>query len=231
MKKFTIIYLVAGLIIAFAVAPASGAPKYDDFWAEVGGDSTSWNVLNAGGGSGWPGPSSPQWFPYPQPRDTALTDPWGNQENRPAWWNQWFYNDPYDPDRWKIITLTFKATQLNPQLPASGQVTINWSTPPWSPNPTAPPLVDGIPGQVVYIGRDNPTDFSIPIGGGEYNFKLANYILPIEYNPEWVSIDIRGDNFMIEGKLVHECVPAPGAILLGSLGVGIVGWLRRRRAL
>ena len=61
----------------------------------------------------------------------------------------------------------------------------------------------------------------------------------IEPNPQKEDIDIEiiaasgtGGNIYLDWAHVDTiCIPAPGAIILGSLGVGLVGWLRRRKSL
>jgi len=68
--------------------------------------------------------------------------------------------------------------------------------------------------EAVTLGADNQITWS-----GIGNIKIANLY----------TYDSNGDIQFHQSQLIS--VPAPGAILLGSIGIGFVGWLRRRRAM
>ncbi|RKY07964.1 MAG: hypothetical protein DRP66_05565 [Planctomycetota bacterium] len=194
-----------------------------EFNVEVGGDSGDWNQLvpSASGGDGWAQPGSgDQWLPYPQPDDPIEDEqvPPNPEVTWAGWWNEWWYDDPYDPDRVKDISFSFDYTRPNDQEIGFAGITVNWSTTDWSINPPTgvnpsqqPPTSDFDPANpsVAWVGRANIGTITLDAANPSGHYS-DSYRLPIPYNPEWVSIDVRGYNFnLANGQLTHECLPDP----------------------
>lgn len=208
--------------------PSEGATHVESTGAQMGefnvivrGTPTLWNQLDQGasGGDGWVDPDTgDQWLPYPQDDPEQDEDTPPNVEDWPTWWNEWWYDDPYDKDRIKVISLSFDYAKTDSQMDGYAIVTVNWSTTDWSINPppgidpsAQPPLEDFDPTNpsVAWVGRAD-ADRIILDDANPSGHYATTYQLPIPYNPEWVSIDVRGYNFAINnGQITHECLEDP----------------------
>lgn len=220
MKKLGYVLALAALV-AFFAAPASAQAHEDNFWVELDGGGIL-NPINSGG-TGFPYPGEPgedglgEWFFYP------LTD----------WWNQWFYDDPYDPERVKKVIIEVVVERVDDGLPAFLTLALNYSTGLWSevgnpePEPRVPPIGPflDLPEEESFIVREILFEGPIEPGQPPMVFK---WVIE-DYNPEWVSIDVRGMNVRITevapGTIRHYCmdgIPAVsewGLIVMLMLGL------------
>jgi hypothetical protein len=150
-------------------------------------------------GSGYNGG---MWYPY--------------MNNDPTWWNVWFYDHPFTYDRRKTITIDVYIDVFDPNYETFIEIAINWSTDLWSlnGNPPGQPRVPPLPPltadeEHAYIQRATIDVFDpygpVPLTPGWYNY---TFVID-EYNPEWISIDIRGYNFWFaqESSISHVCEP------------------------
>ncbi|MBN1845644.1 MAG: hypothetical protein JW810_08180 [Sedimentisphaerales bacterium] len=163
------------------------ATRVDDFWVMV----NMYGQVVEGGGSGF---NNGEWYFYDQT----------------AWWNEWFYDHPFDSERKKVIKLTMNIQALNPGAMSFVEVVYNWSTPEWPPGQPQPPIPPLPAPEEVFIARSEPIfAFEGPLPGPDTEPILVvdEFEIP-DYNPEWISIDVRGMNFVItDGVITHACVP------------------------
>jgi hypothetical protein len=204
--KYCLVAFVLAAFLVFLAAPPSAMAVVDEFHVKIGNN----NELISGGGSGY---DEGTWYYYPNTK----------------WWNEWFYNAPFDPTRWKEIDVEFTISPTSADSWAV--VTINWSTPEWSAlgndHPPLPENVDQFPWlEYKYIARA-PALFADELSDKMF---ICDEFDILDYNPEWVSIDVMGQNFEItDGWIDHRCVPIPSAVwLLGSGLIGLVGLGRRK---
>ncbi|KKL25892.1 hypothetical protein LCGC14_2400740, partial [marine sediment metagenome] len=160
----------------------------DDFIVVMNPDNTPDPDSNS---SGW---NDGAWLPYPQP-------------NGPTWWNTWFYDDPPDPFRWKKIEYDISIQPLATGVSNYIEVALNWSTVDFpESDPNGPPPQGG---EEQFIERE-----ILHAGLVSDLIRLTGQHIIWDYNPEWVSMDVRVDpqtpnseQIIVQGQIWHECLP------------------------
>lgn len=215
--------VILGLIVVLMISPGIfGQIREGMFQVNLyNPEEISWDrELNSGYNS--------MWYRYPQP---SAPEPL-------PWWNEWFWNDPYIPGgKWVQVSFDYKL--LIPDLPGDVFITINWTNGLWVGQNT-PPIWSDPPGYdpEMYIERlSNPQynmnledwRFHLEPGTPPGHWDSGKIWLPIDYNPEWVSIDVQGmGNVGIwNGVILHECVPEPSTLVLLAVAGTTVIRLRK----
>lgn len=187
-----VVLLIAALPCALAQQNDFELPElYPGAWFRLSLDTDGSYIT--GDGHGYNGGT---WYHYPQT----------------GWYRQWYYNQPYTTDREGYLKYEVYIKAVDPDKLTYAEVNFNWTTPEWSQlGLNRPPL----PGDVATPDKEARYMASrrLYLVDGWYIGTVEPILSHIieEYNPEWVSIDVRGQNAYLFRGAMHECRPKQGA--------------------
>jgi hypothetical protein len=127
-------------------------------------------------------------------------------------WVQWFYDgDPSLSDKKVVeVDLTVQALEPGMGVRANVEVAVNWTRASWPKDQNTPPLPNTKdPGPAPQYIRETVI---VPRTVVPHATTMNATLEISEFCPQWVSIDIRGENVQVEGRLRHECVPGTGQV-------------------
>jgi hypothetical protein len=157
--------------------------SYSGSWYRIALDANGRSLGGDGHGYG-----SGTWYFYPETR----------------WHRQWFYNQPFDAAGKGNLKYEMNIRAVDTTKPTTIEINVNWTTPSWSQrNAKQPPLPQDAP-----TAREEQ---QYMLSRGLYHVdsqsirpETLSFTLTVEqYCPEWVSIDIRGQNAHIYGGVIN----------------------------
>ena len=125
-----------------------------------------------------------------------------------GWWNVWLYDHPFDNSRSKYVRMELDVMPMNPDFPMDVTVVYNWSTGNWTgwPEVDRPPLpldvIDPIIEDQLIVRSDPIYEYQGVFAQREL---IVNEFVIDGYNPEWLSIDVMGSNFVMNANVHHVC--------------------------
>lgn len=195
---FTPYFVLAAILTAstaFAQNDVEDPNLYEGAWYRIALDEDGAYIV--GDGDGY---AQGTWYYYPE-ADGA------------GWWRQWFYNGPCDSNRKGQLDYQVYIKAADASLRTTVEVRFNWATPEWSAlGKRRPPLPSDVTTEDLeaqYMqGRDLHCVDNWYIGTIE---PIKSHTVS-EYNPEWVSVDIRGHNAYVYRGAYHSCVAKNAAM-------------------